>query len=154
MEVEDMIQKIQRMKIQKKLMICFIIVAIIGSISGIVSVTLTKIIDVQYSEALIDEGFVQGDIGKLIAALGQVNSATHDVVSYLGSENRDRAIQRYNENVEKVDPYLAQVEKSMTTDEEDRLFAEIERLWNEYYDMTQNAVAIGVSNDLQVTKDM
>lgn len=137
----------------KKLMICFIIVAIIGSISGVVSVTLLKVVDIQYSEALIDEGFVQGHIGKLIAALGQVNSATHDVVSYLDTENRDKARERYNENVDKVEPYLAQVEKSMTTDEEDRLFAEIEQLWSEYYDMTQSAVAIGVI-DLQATKDM
>ena len=54
----------KNMKIGKRLVLSFLIVAFIASISGAIGVGVSKSIDGKYSEALVVNGFAQGDIGR------------------------------------------------------------------------------------------
>ena len=141
-----MFAKIQKMRLQKRLMVCFIIISIIGSISGIGSAIVIKVIDAQYTDALVYEGFAQGDIGYFIAALGRVDVAIHDVVSYYDEANVQQALLRYEKFVERIEPYLTEIEAKCRTSEEKEYYSKIRELWDQYYEKAESAVKLSTDN--------
>ncbi len=145
-----MFAKIQKMRLQKRLMVCFIIISIIGSISGIGSAIVIKVIDNQYTNALVYEGFAQGDIGYFMAALGRVDVAIHDVVSYYDDANVQKALQRYYNFVERIEPYLAEIEAKCRTAEEKAFYSQIRDLWDQYYEKAESAVRMSTDNTSRV----
>ena len=59
-----MLEKIKKMKVEKKLKYCFALVIFVASISGVLGLLMILRSDIQYSNALVDNGFSQGEIGR------------------------------------------------------------------------------------------
>lgn len=66
---------LKNLNIGKRLVMAFILVAIIASTSGIVSIFTTQNLDRQYSDALTNFGFPQGDVGNAMLALANSRCA-------------------------------------------------------------------------------
>ncbi|MEG1876145.1 MAG: HAMP domain-containing methyl-accepting chemotaxis protein [Lachnospiraceae bacterium] len=105
------------MKIGKRLIIGFIIVAVIASISGVVSIFTSANSDKGYSDAITNYGFAQGDIGKAMLALADSRRCVRDIVSYTDAKYIDAAKAKNEENVAKYAEYTAAVEKTLVTEE-------------------------------------
>lgn len=58
-----MLNKIKNMKVEKRLRYCFAMVVAIASISGMLGLIFLLIHNIQYNNALISNGFSQGEIG-------------------------------------------------------------------------------------------
>ncbi len=58
-----MLEKIKVMKVQKKLKFCFTLIVCISSISGLLGLVVLLRSDINYSKALVTNGFSQGEIG-------------------------------------------------------------------------------------------
>ena len=52
-----MLEKIKKMKVEKKLKYCFAVVVFVASISGVLGLLMILRSDIQYSNALVDNGF-------------------------------------------------------------------------------------------------
>jgi methyl-accepting chemotaxis protein len=76
---EDVIL-LRNMKIGKKLMIAFLSVVIISSIGGIVGFAEMATMNSQYSSALVDYGFAQGDIEHFSATFNNNTALIRDVI--------------------------------------------------------------------------
>ncbi len=147
-----MFKKMQKMKIKQKLMTGFLLVAIISSLSGILSVIIMSIIDTQYSNALVNYGFTQGDIGKLIAVLGETDSEVHDAVSFLDDASIEEAKKSYDENKVKVDNYLETVVNGAVSQEEKQLASDIETFWKSYQVKAEELMDKSETTDIEVVK--
>ena len=147
-----MLKKMQKMKIKQKLMTGFLIVAILSSISGIASVIIMAIIDTQYTNAMVNYGFTQGDIGKFIAALGEVDGEVHDVVGFLDDASMEAATKTYETNKVKVVDYLVTVVQGAVSEEEKQLATEMETLWQSYQAKAEELMEKGRTTDVEIVR--
>ncbi len=58
-----MIEKIKQMKVAEKLRFCLTLVVCVASISGVLGLIFLLVNNIQYSNALVNNGFSQGEIG-------------------------------------------------------------------------------------------
>lgn len=115
-----------KLKISKKLLIAFLLVTVLSSSSGFISIFLLKSADTDYSDALNNYGFPQGDIGLLIGAL---KSNTANVIMTMATN--DPALLKetnnsINENSALISQYMEAVEKTLIGDQEKEYYKIIE----------------------------
>lgn len=108
----------KKLKIAPKLIIAFVAVTIISSLSGVIGLILMKSSDASYSYALTNYGFSQGDIGLLMSALNDNSFALMNAIASTESTAIDKAVATMQEDQQKIDQYLAAVAKTVVTDEE------------------------------------
>ena len=58
-----MFEKIKTMKVERKLRFCFTLVVMLASLSGILGLIILLYSNLNYSHALVTNGFSQGEIG-------------------------------------------------------------------------------------------
>ncbi|MEG0963450.1 MAG: methyl-accepting chemotaxis protein [Lachnospiraceae bacterium] len=145
-----MMKKMNQMDIKKKLLLGFVVVALLGSISGIGSTILMKVIDVQYTSALENYGFSQGDIGKLLACLSQADGEVHDAISFSNKENQAKAIENYKMQMAKLPDYFAAVEKTNTTSEETGYYNSAYAAYQEYVTLAEELMEQGDTVDVKI----
>lgn len=143
---ENMLKK---MKIGKRLIVCFIIVGVIASISGIVSVFTTINIDSKYSKALESYGFAQGDIGKAMLMITDSQRCVRDIVCFTDQEDIDAAKAKMTKNGEKYENYVENVRKSMVLPEAKEKLAIAEKAVTVYKEKREKIVTLGYTTDVE-----
>lgn len=145
-----MLKKFDKMKIKQKLMTGFIMIAIIASLSGIISVLLMKVIDTRYTDALVNYGFSQGDIAKVLACMGQLDGSAHDAVSMMDEDLVKMAQDTYVEQKAKVEPYFEAVAKTVVGDEEKALYNKAYAAWQSYEKTAEELMTKGNTTDATI----
>lgn len=106
------------LKIKKKLIVVFLLVAVLSSSSGFISLYLMKSADSQYSNALNNYGFSQGDIGLLMDAL---KGNTANIMTMMATDDA-ALVQKAKEDIERnsalITQYMKNVEPTLTGDQE------------------------------------
>ncbi len=77
-----MFNKIKEMKVAEKLKFCFTLVVIIASFSGVLGLIFLLVNNLQYSEALVSNGFSQGEIGKFSTYLNKEPSSIRELILF------------------------------------------------------------------------
>ncbi|MEG0429876.1 MAG: MCP four helix bundle domain-containing protein, partial [Hydrogenoanaerobacterium sp.] len=136
----------KNMKIAKRLIIAFVAVVIVSSIAGLVGLVLLNTVDTQYSNALVKNGFVQGDIGNYNAYLNKGGAMVRDIIILTDAEEIKAAQAELEiaktltlESLEKAR------EKAQSPDER-TLFAKIDEAMPKYIAARDKAVSLGLQN--------
>lgn len=136
------------LSIKERLIKAFRRVLGIASVAAIAGVIALIVIDHQYSSALQNYGFSQGDIGKAVASFTGTRAYMLAVIGYDDEENIQSAIEGHDAMKEKfVNIYWPEVANTLTTNEEkevyDKVSAELENYWTiEEEAMTKGANSI------------
>ena len=88
---------LKNMKIGKKLILTFVLVAIISSIAGVVGLMMMTHMNANYRNALTNYGFSQGDIGRLSSEFNN-NRA---IISQIIIETDTEAMQADSDSLDK-----------------------------------------------------
>lgn len=123
---------LKNMRISSKLIITFILISILASIAGIVSIFIIKNTNTRYSDALQYEGFAQGDIGKALALFCRIDGNVHDAISYVNLDLKQSAIKNVQTQGDKLPEYLNQVEQYLNDDKTKSLFQTVKENWELY----------------------
>jgi len=142
------------MKLKKKLLTGFILVTILASVAGVVSTILLKVVDGMYSEALVDYGFSQGDIGKALICSTSINVAVHDVISYRDDNDKAKAKAVYDEQLAKMPEYIEKIQTYIKDSEEQALFDKASDSWNEYIAFAEELIAKSYTDDDETIQQM
>ena len=113
-----MMQKLKNMSVKKRLTISFIFVVALASLSGVLGAVLLEVLDWQYGKALVQNGFIQGDIGEYSAYLNRSGALARDVIILEDEQEVAAATKTMKECQEKVDEYFKHVEAQLESDEE------------------------------------
>lgn len=113
----------KNLKIGKKLILGFITVSLIASISGIVSIFTSTTSNKQHEEALVNYGFSQGDIGKAMLMITDNRRCIRDIVCLNDQTDIVLAKTEYENNSKKYEEYTAAVEKTLASDEGRKKYA-------------------------------
>lgn len=75
-----MIEKIKQMKVADKLRFCLTLVVLVASLSGVLGLIFLLINNIQYSNALVNNGFSQGEIGIFSTYLNKEPSMIREII--------------------------------------------------------------------------
>ncbi|MEG0178242.1 MAG: methyl-accepting chemotaxis protein [Oscillospiraceae bacterium] len=140
----------KNMKIGKKLIISFVIVSLLASISGVVGVWMLKDADTKYSNALTNYGFSQGSIGKALAVFCRIDGNVHDAISYLDDAAADTARKGVEERSKTIEPYFDEIEPTLMQESTKKAFAEAKTAWKDYLAKANELIVAGDSEDATV----
>ncbi|MEG0116265.1 MAG: MCP four helix bundle domain-containing protein, partial [Hydrogenoanaerobacterium sp.] len=136
----------KNLKIGKKLILAFIAVTIISSIAGGVGLVLLKQLDAQYSEALITNGFVQGDIGDFNTYLQRAAAMTRDVIMLKSDAEIKNAEANLAEASKLASDALEAARLNCQTPEEIAILKKIDAAVPQYTALRDKAVKLGAMN--------
>jgi len=142
----------RRRKLGNTLLAAFLIIAILGSIGGIVASSSLKYVDSEYSDALQNYGFAQGDIGQAMLRIAQAQAATVKIVSYTNKEEIAEAqsnVQMYKqEYLKKVE----EVQKTLSDENAQEIFSRINAMTEEYTVLQADIAEQGNTTDATLSR--
>ena len=131
----------KRLKIKKKLIISFILVSIIASISGVVGVAVVKNMDAQYTGALENYGFAQGDIGILATSVSEADTALKSAAGYVESSNIQQCINDFNTNINETGQYFTKIEPTLVSDKAQNQYNQMKSAYDQYVNTAKSILS-------------
>ncbi len=122
-----------KLKIKKKLILSFVLIAIIASISGIYSIFVCTNMNTQYSDAMANHGFSQGTIGLYGISVSECDSALRSYAGYLLPEAMQEQKDLYAEQKANCANYLPEIQPTLTTDEGKAVYAKLQSAHDAYF---------------------
>ena len=121
----DLKQILNSTSIKKKLFRAFIIVSIIGNISGIIGLFFLQKTNSDYNNALTNYGLSQGNIGKLGIEIERSNTLVRDILFMKSDDELKDSRKSLNESLENIKGSLEIVGKYITNSNEKEIFNRI-----------------------------
>ncbi len=142
----------KNLKIGKKLVICFVIVAVIASISGVISIFSLSNTNEQYSSAMTKYGFSLGDIGKAMLIISDNQKLARDVITSTDQAIIESSKASIAENAKKYDQYVTKLKGIITDPQEIDQFDKIAETLKIYRQKRQEILDLGSSTDPQASQ--
>lgn len=130
----------RKMKLKKKLIVSFFLIALITSISGIVSAFIAKNITTKYAAAMENYGFAQGDIGMAMVNISEANTALSNAAATTDPAQIQAQISTFNAQITEVGNYTPAIQASLSTDQGRSLFSNTDTAYNSYLDTAQTII--------------
>lgn len=137
---------LKKLKIAPKLIVCFIIAVVIASISGIAGIIILTTTDNSYSNALVNNGFSQGDIGQFNTYLNKGGAVLRDIVLLTDKNDIQSAQNELDDIIKKTDAGLTNLKKVCQTPQEITLIDKIEQNLNLYRTSREEIIQLGLQN--------
>ncbi len=137
---------LKNMKIGKKLMITFLLIAIISSVGGIVGLSVMTTMNSTYSNALKDYGFAQGDIGIFNTEFNSNCAVLRDVINTTDVDEKITYSADLNQSNSKIDVYFASIKKRMVSEKEIGYYNSLKDNLSKYATVRDQVVSLALQN--------
>lgn len=141
-----MLEKIKKMKVEKKLKYCFAVVVFVASISGVLGLLMILRSDIQYSNALVDNGFSQGEIGIFSTYLNKEPSIVREMILQEDSAALLESEMELDEIQEKTDAAFEVMYQNCNSPEEKEFIAIIEETLPQYRSIFKQVEEMAIAN--------
>ncbi|MCC8024692.1 MAG: methyl-accepting chemotaxis protein [Clostridium sp.] len=136
----------KNLKISKKLITAFIIISIIASLSGMAGLYILSRTNRDYSRVLVENGFVQGDLGRFSKDLNRGAALVRDMIYLTDEQELKNTKDELEELRLDTNDALAAFRVNCTTPEEQEYIAAIDRNLPLYQEKRQEAIDMGLAN--------
>ncbi len=137
------------MKIQKRLTTSFLIVAVLLSTAGIIAAIASFIMGRQYASALVNYGFAQGDVGKMMTEFANLRSDTRAIIGY-DDPDVIREIYADYQNVKvEFEEAMAGVEAGLVSEDAKKSYAQLETAVDKYFAIEKEVQEMAGGGDLE-----
>lgn len=144
-----MLKNLSKLKIEKRLSKSFTLVSLITSIAAVIGLIALIITTTQYSNALKNYGFTQGDIGKALVTFADTRAATRGIIAYQQKDLIDSTKTIHDTKKQQFLDYMTTVEKAMTSDEEKAAYQEAETQLEKYWTLEDKVIKAGATIDAE-----
>lgn len=124
---------LKNMRLSGKLLLVFLIVALLSGVAGVVGVVLINQSHSDHLSVLEEYGFTQGDLGKL----GQTFQAQRVITLYLITAPDEEARNSFQSELQKIDTTMSdtmnKIEPSFVSSEDRAVFEELEKGMEAYH---------------------
>ena len=142
-----MIEKFQKMRIEKRLTQSSTVSVLFASVAAIIAAILLIISGRQYNKVLTYYAFPQGDIGTAMKELADVRSATRGAIGYSEQDRVDQMVQLHDEAVAALQDAMPKIKESIITKVGEKDYAAIEDALNNYLEVDQKIIDLGATTD-------
>lgn len=141
-----MLDKIKEMKVEKKLRFCFTLVVLIASISGVLGLIVLLNNDINYSNALVKNGFSQGEIGIFSTYLNKEPALVREIILLQTEEEMNEINADLAEITEKTDAALITMEEHCNSKAEKEFIDVIDETLPQYRDIFRQVKELALEN--------
>lgn len=139
-------EQFRNLPMRKKLYYSFILISLMGILSGSIGLTFIQKTTNDYNYALVNYGFSQGDIGKLGIEIQKSSSLVRDIL-FLNDPNEKKITQKsLVSSFVNIDDILKTVSASITTPEEKVILDKIKINLVKYKQVRETVLAKGLAN--------
>ncbi len=132
------------MSIRSMTLLSCLVIAIVGSISGIMGIFVTHTTDTKYTEALDTYGFSQGDIGRAMTAFVEADNSMNIVINSTDTDQVTTAASDYDDSIAQVEKYVSAFEGTLQSQEAKNAFSEFESAFSEYQQAAESYLEKGL----------
>lgn len=148
-----MFKKMNKYRIKERLTRSFVIASGIPAAVAVVVLITMIVIAFLYSGALQDYGFAQGDIGKTMAYFAETRSALRACIGFDDEAFIENAKSVHDSNVKLFEQSFADIEKTMVTAENKKLYKELSEKLPDYWKLDQEILELGATSDEARSKE-
>ena len=145
-----MSEKLNQLRIGKRLKYAFWIAAGIPAIAAAVILIAMIVTSEMYSTALEDYGFAQGDVGKALDYFAETRSALRAAIGFDDPDMINSQIESHQEYKEKFEAAFAELESSMVSAENKATYASIASKLPSYWEIDARVMEIGAVTDREL----
>lgn len=149
-----MLEKIKNMTVQKKLKYCFTLIVCIASVSGILGLVMLIRSNVSYSNALVTNGFSQGQIGIFSTYLNKEPAIVREMILLDDSAEIRKAVEEKEAIQMETDAALVTMLANCTSKEEEEYVRIIEETLPEYREIFSSVQALAIANRDEEATDL
>ena len=147
-----MLEKLEKMRIQKRLTVSSLITVLIASVAAIIAAILLFVVASQYNKVLTNYAFPQGDIGQAMADLADVRSATRGAIGYSEQSQIDRMVEIHDQAVEDLQAALPEIKKSIVAKAGEKDYNNIVATLDNYLEVDAKILKMGATTDAEQSK--
>ncbi|MCX7708700.1 MAG: methyl-accepting chemotaxis protein [Clostridia bacterium] len=133
------------MKIGMKLILGFVIVAMIAGVVGIVGIINILSTDKNYTDLYQNFGVAVGDMGEISTNYQRTRVNLRDILLEKGSKDRNKYVDKIHELNKQIDEEMIRVEKSMQTEEGKIEFAKLKSALAKFEPMQEEIIKLALA---------
>lgn len=137
---------LNNMKIGKKLLVFFLVVAIISGVGSVVGLCVMLNMNNAYSSALNNYGFSQGDIGRLSTYFSNSRSWIKDIIIYTDAKSIKESSDKLDKKNLLIDQMMEKIKGTINGDKERSLYDSINSGLKEYTEASKKIVGLAKQN--------
>ena len=141
-----MINKIKNMKVEAKLKYCFILVLLLASFSGVLGIIIMLYSNAQYSNALVSNGFSQGEIGTFSTYMNKEPTLVRELILISDESQLQTINNELTEAMGNTDAAYEKMKQNCTTAEELNYLKEIDELLPQYRSIFGRVRTLALNN--------
>lgn len=147
-----MLKKLNNLKIRDRLIRAFITIAcMMTAVSAVILITMI-IMSRLYASAIVNYGFAQGDVGKAMAQLADTRSAMRGIIGYDDPDSINKLLNDHQTYKESFTRDFENLESYMITDENKKLYNDIETKLVDYWKLEEEIILQGSGIDIAQSK--
>lgn len=134
-------------RIEKRLTKTFLMVSTITALAAVIGIVTMMILVVQYSNALENYGFAQGDIGKAMFEFADTRSALRGTIGYEDQDAINTMEKQHKENKALFEKSFAQIENTIVSEDGRATYDQIKKELDSYWTLDGKIMEIGATED-------
>lgn len=139
-------------RIEKRLTKTFLMVSSITALAAVIGIITMMILVVQYSDALENYGFAQGDIGKAMFEFADTRSALRGTIGYEDQDAINVMQKQHKENKALFQKSFEEIEKTIVSEDGRTTYEEIKKELNSYWTLDNKVMEIGATEDQELCR--
>ena len=141
-----MFDKIKEMQVEKKLKFCFSLAVAVASIAGVLGVIFLLRNNFGYKNALVNNGFAQGEIGLFSTYLNKEPAVVREIILIEDEAGIKEAQQELDEIQAKTDAALVTMKQHCQTDAEMQYVNQIDEILPQYRSIFKEVETLASQN--------
>lgn len=133
------------LKIAVKLLISFVVLALIAGIVGLVGVINIRTIDSKYSSLFEDFGVALGDVGDVSAYLQQIRVKLRDVIIAKDMSEKNTYVQDIRNLDQKIKDSMTKFKNSLKTSQGQQLFDELQEGFDAFDPIRDKIISLALA---------
>lgn len=144
---EIAMEKLMKMRIQKRLTRSALITVVSASVSAVIAAILLFVVSWQYDQVLTYNAFPQGDIGIAMKELADVRSATRGAIGYDEQNRIDQMTKTHDEAVAALQECMPKIEETLKSADEREQFKQLQESVENYLKIDAEIIKLGGTPD-------
>lgn len=144
-----MFKKLDNMQIKDRLTRAFITIScILAAVAAVGLITMVIVSNI-YSNTLVNYGFAQGDIGRVMVQFADSRSAMRGIIGYDEEETIQQLVVSHDEYKKEFIREFEALESSMITQANKTLYKDISVKLNSYWELEEEIIEMGATVDIE-----
>ncbi|MCM1182137.1 MAG: methyl-accepting chemotaxis protein [Roseburia sp.] len=142
-----MVKKLNKYRIKERLVHAFVLASGIPAFVAVIALITMIVVSNQYSDALEDYGFSQGDVGKSMTYFSEARSSLRACIGYDDEDAIEEMKEVHEQNIEDFTASFADLEAYMVTDANRKVYEAISKNLPAYWELDREIIELGGTTD-------